>query len=256
MRDFIARLCCFLAATTLAILPCLSAPPHLSVVARKNAGGGGGGGFSITETFEATGYDNTEFTTQAGSPNPDYATTPAPLVGTKSLSIPSSATNHANNVLCDIGSELDEVWGKATVYFEEATDQASFFPIFLYNGTNATTDANIVANVTVQSSSQDRWRSNVGYTVGLGTQQTAAANSCVTNTQYWIWWRYKKGTGTDAIFQFWYNTSDNKAGATLLSTTDGQRTDGCRYIRFCTPSTVLNRVIWDQITVSDSEIDP
>ena len=249
----IAFFFCFLAAARLSVLCAPVQSQHSAVVARKNAGGGGPppSGFTFTETFEAAGYDLTKFTSQFGSPDPNYATSPAPLIGSKSLSIPSGATAATNTSLFDLGEGVAEVSGSAVVYMSENSDQSSFKPIYLYNDlANASTDANVVAYVGVTAGAFDQWSSNVGFTVGTGSVQTAAINSALTNTLYYIWFRYKQGTGSNAEFEFRYNTTDNYAGATTLLTTDGARTDKCRFIRFNSPGTVLNRVIWDSVTIS------
>lgn len=53
--------------------------------------GGAGPSYLINQNFEGTGYDNSETWTETGNPDEDYATAPAPLVGSQSLYIDGSA---------------------------------------------------------------------------------------------------------------------------------------------------------------------
>lgn len=68
--------------------------PEAATFTRQPAAAGGGGGatYLVSEDFEGTGYDG-GFTDSAGSPDEDYATSPAPLVGSQSLLLDGTAAS-------------------------------------------------------------------------------------------------------------------------------------------------------------------
>lgn len=49
--------------------------------------------------------------------------------------------------------------------------------------------------------------------VGNGSNQTNTVAATVIDTTYWVWFRYKKGTGANGEAEVWFSTTSTKPGA-------------------------------------------
>lgn len=212
---------------------------------------GGGPTLLLDETFEGPGVVATWGVGTWASDQ--YATSPAPLAGSY-----SGRKTSASFVYHDLGSLYTTLYGKFVVNGAVINNNDSNFVMRLYD-TSGTANGDVAAYIRHNAGSVKqfmRWESNHGYTVGAGTNQSAATNSGLEATTYWIWWEWIASTGAgDGVFRVWYHTSDVYASRTLVGsgTTDGNRTDGVQRIAFAAGGTSADW-IFDNIQIAETEI--
>lgn len=218
----------------------LSAFPYLPVqanptqtiqgVLRKKANAGGGGGLLADEQFETPGIEETWGGTWT---NDQYATSPAPLVGSY-----SGRLTGTTEVEFDIGSLQTEIWVKFAIHVEGVIANSSTYHVLrIYDaaGTANGDVAGYVEGVWGSTGQFRRFRANHGYTVDSGTTGTGSIGSFEDDTTYWCWVQWKaetSGGAGDGVMNLWTHSSDAYASRTLIcSTTDGGW-DGAQRVAF------------------------
>lgn len=153
----------------------------------KPAAGGGGVSYLLSEDFEGTGIP-AGWTTIAGSPNYDYATSPAPLAGSQSLGIPSGASTEA------AFTASGDLW----VYCKFSVDVISGSPdLFVIKDAS---DAN-VCRVRIISTGVIRVYN------GAAVQSDSSAGAYTAGDVRHVWVHYVKGTGaTDGAATLYLST--------------------------------------------------
>lgn len=221
----------------------LSASPFLparppqgfhAIVIKKNAGGGGGG-FLYQEKFEGTGTPASW--TNSGSPDYDYATTPAPLEGTKSLRVVTSSSSvYAYYSI----TSTDTVY---LYYIVDCPDFDSFENIVgLRSGTTQIL--------------QHRWGGNNAvsqiYISGLTTLTTVSPFN--EGTTYHCWLEYTASSGaSDGVVRFYYGTTATK-GTVYYETTTHNETGSVDRIYFGDSGTTTMDLIFDNFVYDDEAI--
>ncbi len=151
--------------------------------------------FIVNEDFESGSLPTNWF--RGGSA--DFGYTGTVLAGTKSLSCDSATSDYA--VWLGNTPTFSQIWIK--FIFRPVTLPASFGQIsYLTDVTQGHTvfAVDIFANGTLTILDE------LGFATGL----TVAAMSA--GTTYFVWIRYKKGTGANAEGELWFNTVDDRAG--------------------------------------------
>lgn len=186
----------------------------------------GGVEYLINQNFEGTGYDNGEtWTTDYGTPNPDYTTTV--LRGSQSLYL-----------------------SEAGIYSPSFTSSGTIYGHFLFRkSANPGTAQIIIADPNngyfFIYMLTDTLKADHGSSENYGTYELA------NNTTYHVWFKYAKGTGSNGILQIWVGTTTNRADATLdINASDGSSTGNITQVQL---SGNWISSIYDQILISQTE---
>lgn len=168
------------------------------------AGSGGGGssctGLLVCQNFEGTGYDNSEtWTETAGSGSIDEDSTTTPLRGSQSLVVTSGATLLTETVKTHTTS--GEVWGHAIVKFGAAP--STNMPLISQVGSGFGID----------------FKTTGATQMTCDTAYTGA--TAVANTTKHIWWHYKKGTGANAVCEYWIGTATTRPATQERTVSNG-----------------------------------
>jgi curved DNA-binding protein CbpA len=143
--------------------------------------------FLIDEGFEGTGWSSGWWT--GSTTDPDSIA--SPLAGSQSLRV--DAAEPASYTLS--ASQAD-IYGK--FLFRASALPASFATIFTAMDASFNTLFSIKLN------------SDGTLTVGGGGIFETTVATMSANTLTYIWWRYTKGTGANAVLRIWFNTTDSK----------------------------------------------
>jgi hypothetical protein len=179
----------------------------------------------LNENFEGSG-------TAAGWTNvgtaPNHDSTTSPIEGSHSL----RATQSASSTYYAHGA-AGEVWYR----FAYRVDSLAGTPWVIEVRTAA--DA-ILTRVRVLSTGALRF-----YNPNLTTAGSSTAGQVTAGTNYWIWVRYVKGTGSNAIYELYLSTDRTKPGSATFSVTNGAATDDAARVRLDgTGSTTTD---WDEV---------
>lgn len=187
--------------------------------------------YAFTENFETptTGYDNTGWGT-GSSPNPTYATAPAPLQGTQSL----RTTGGAQINRSVSGSTLN------IFFYINITTWADFENIVeILNGSFGT-----VFRV-------GTWTPNV-LRITHGGTQAVGTFAISANTTYYVWADYTKGTGSDGVAHLYVSSTTTKPGTADATITTGTATTDVASIYYGQNSTAV--YIFDHIIQNPTSI--
>lgn len=192
-----------------------------------------GGSFDFIENFETagTGYDNSGWSA-ANSPNPTYATAPAPLEGTQSLRLTANAS-------------ISRSYSGSTVN--------------LYLRLNITTwsDFNDIVEVLDGSFGTvfkiGLWTPNVLW-ISSGGASPVGATALSTGTTYHIWGDYTKGTGANGVAHLYVSTTATKPGSPECTiTTSTAATDvSSIYFKCGTATFIQDRIILNSTTIGSN----
>ena len=189
---------------TLSVLICGPALSTAGLIINPYAFGGGGGGgsptFVINEGFEGAGTPAGWFNSGA-----DFDYTTSPLVGTQSVRAAS------NGVYCLYlsGGALNhpEIWGKMKVRVDSLP--STFSQIFKVTDGAGTVGAELVLLSTG--------------VLDFGSGITATtADGMAAATDYWVYFRYTKGTGSNSICSIGFSATETRpTSGTKFATTSG-----------------------------------
>lgn len=193
---------------------------QMNMLGLYSAAGGASETYAYTERFDGStlclaGYtsncDNAWKAAEAGTPDFDNTTSPAPLEGTYSLSLPPASQ------VSFFFTEDTELW--TTFKFQPDGDTEANEIIFrLYD------DWALVGYVTWLLGGQFR-ASNTG-----GTDQSDSSSYAGAAPIY-IRVHYLAGSGSDAVFEFWTST-DGTSWSSATTSNDGTSTTAADEIHF------------------------
>jgi hypothetical protein len=164
------------------------------------------------ETFEGAGYVVAGWTEFGAVANEDYSTAPAPLIDSQSLLIQNAAGATAFSALTM--PTAGEGWMRFAVCLTNTVVDTWFLAIFVNAGGGSEASLRINgATLSVEAN-------------GASSASTVASISA--NTTNYIWFHYKKGTGTDAVVDVGFAEHPNKnrptSGNYFAQVTDGTST--------------------------------
>lgn len=193
----------------------------------------GGATYLVKQDLEGTGYDNSETWTESGTADEDYATAPAPLVGSQSLRM--SGTTERDSSPSFAGQST--VW----VYFQ-------FNVTTLPSSGNSTFGLFIGPSVGVEVTSAGVIRTWSGSVNGSFTSDAITAG-----VTYHGRFRYTAGSGANAVGTFEFNTSATFTGSgnKFSSFTNGSETQNCTQLQLRAEGTQTMTIIFDKIRVDD-----
>jgi len=231
----------YLALLTVSVAVAQRFPPGALVSSKAPAAGGGGSNPPsspiVNQNFEGSGYDNSEsWSTLFGTPDPDY--TGVVLLGSQSLRL--IAGDFANvGVQYTLAVAQSDIYGFA--YFQLQTNRSGALVRF-ENSSFAT-----VFEIAV---------SGTALTVAAGgAASSGGATTLSTGTTYYMWWRYTKGTGSDAVGQVWLSTTTTKPGSTEVAVSNGTSTTDVKYFDLLFSAAGGNgAVVFDHVYLDDAAI--
>ncbi len=223
---------------------------------------GAGPSYLIQQDFEGAGYDNVgglggTWTADNAAVDPDYATTPAPIVGSQSLYLPACTSAVDMSTYVPFTLVADNV---AYTYWRMIHDNTSGFG----NGTvNIATIRNGTGSMAMAYINTAAGHVYLQVRAAGGTLQTLATNidTFITNrTPFHIWFSYTAGTGANAKATLGYSSDGTRptSGGTYAESTDGTQTSvgnrlylgGDNY----GSATVCGNDIYDHARVRDAQI--
>lgn len=199
----------------------------------------GGATYLLEENFNATGYDLV-WTESLGTPNEDYATSPAPLEGAQSILLDNTSTTQRAN--SPTFAEQSTVHGYFLLNVTSLPDSG--------NSDTYSFKSNTTTICTVQLNASGAMR------IVCGAVNSSATVATVTEgTTYHVWPSYTAGTGANAAASLGFSTDGTKptSGNNFTSMSNGTSTQGADSIRLST-SSVGTIVIIDKVRVDDEEI--
>lgn len=196
--------------------------------------------YLVEQNFEGAGYDNGESWVENGTPNEDYTTTV--LRGSQSCYITASGGSDDYTTISI--AETSEVW----FFLRYRTSDVSQDHTFVYFRNSTSNSIGIVkvdadgggAGVHVLRASQG--------TVGLSGSTALAAD-----TTYYIWGRYKTGTGSDGEVDIWLDTDNTKPGSLEIDLNTGNGTTDMAAFRLYGDVEGVDD-IFDQVLLDDEVI--
>jgi hypothetical protein len=230
--------------STCAALLCIGAmSPRAGVIAGgRQAGGAPGVSYLVQQDFEGAGYDNGETWTESGTGtrDEDYATSPAPLVGSQSLRV--AVSSQGGTTTKAFASDQSTVEGYLQVHFVSLPASGKVFVAFRDSGGTR------LVNIEVGASSR--------ITVRCGTGAATTTDAISTGTTYHFWWRYVKGTGANAQASVAFSTDGTRppSGNKFAAVTNGSRTTDANNIIIGPENNSTWEGIFDKVRVSASTI--
>ncbi len=196
--------------------------------------------YIVKQTFEGTGYANSEaWNLSVGTVNSDY--TGVVLAGSQSLL-----------------ANLDDAAGRIRLDFTGADDLWGYF-LFRREGGNPGGDR-LLFEITNNGGTSQQFGIFVTTTGALrvfgGTSATTVSTTSV-GTTYHIWWRYTKGTGSNAVAQVAFSTDGTEptSGNAFASVTNGtSTTQGGRVWVGYSSTNAGADFIYDNVLIDDADI--
>ncbi len=203
-------------------------------------GEGAGASYLLQDDFEGPGYESGTWTETGATIDDQYATAPAPLVGSYSLYITPTGTFRS--------TKSPQFTASDTVY--------AYFQ-FRINTLNTT--ANQVKIFSIWNGGTELmavYQASSKLQIKVPTTNIPGTTTLDTNTTYHMWVRYTRGTGADAVGTMWLSDSATKPGAPEVTTSEGASTLQADYIslRSSNGGTYTVDIIFDKVRVSDSDI--
>jgi hypothetical protein len=172
--------------------------------------------------------------TNTGTPTWGYATSPAPLEGSRSLAIGNNSTTVVRSF-----SATGEIWAYFIVHITASSGNAGFFRIL------NSSDETVFRLLRIDTDNQLR--------IYNGTAAVTAANLMDEAATRHIWIRYVKGTGSNGVGEVYVSTTATKPGSPTLTITNGNATTDAVKVQFDN-AVVFITVIWDKLRISASSI--
>lgn len=191
------------------------------IQSRNNVSASGGPDACSTctnETFEGAGYVLTGWSEAGSIVNEDYATAPAPLVGSQSLLVRNSSGGFDTAYSEKNGDSAVESWFRFAAVITNALPNQLYIAAIADSG--GTAQAYImVTNSTVR--------------VFCGTATAATSGTISFGTLTYFWFHYAKGSGANAVADIGFSTSKTRptGGANFAQTTTGTSTANSQIFR-------------------------
>jgi hypothetical protein len=194
--------------------------------------------YLLNQNFEGTGYDNSEAWLEAGTPNEDYTTSPAPLEGSQSLLCDLGGNNRAFSP--DFAATAD-AWGY--VLFRPLTIDLGDTPV-VFRRLDGAAVMSVIINATGNIRIED---------ASVATSYTTDAMA--VGTTYHIRVHYVKGTGANAVYSAEFSTDGTFAGSgnKFTGTSVGVSTDDATSIRLAADTGTCS-FIFDKARVDNAVI--
>lgn len=164
--------------------------------------------YLLNEDFEGSGTPSGW--SVGGSTDPDY--TGIVLAGSQSLRYGNSASDYANYT--SFPSEYAELWGKF-MFRRPSSMPASFARLIEF------------VDISFNSLFKIILGSGGELVMDSGSIYDATTDTMSADTTYYIWWHYKKGTGSNAAAELWFDTANTRpttGGNKYAGGTAGNRT--------------------------------
>lgn len=205
---------------------------NIAKVSKALSGTGTGGTtYLVDQNFEGAGYDNSEtWTETAGSGSIDEDSTSGPLRGSQSLVVASGATSLTETVITH--TSAGEVWGHAIVKF----------------GAAPTTTMPLITHTTSLFGIDF---STTGVT-RVNCDSSFSGTTNVANSTKHVWWHYKKGTGANAVCEYWLGDTTSRPATAERSITNGALTLNATGLSL--KARYSSSATYDQILVDDADI--
>lgn len=227
----------FCVALLLVFAPGIVSPQGLVLNAQGfyYAVGSGGPSYLISQGFEGTGYDNSESWTETTNPDEDYATAPAPLVGSQSLYF----SNTLQRATSPSFTAQDEIW----IYW-----QAHYLQL------PTTTLLTIIG----PSVGLDRTAGG-GLRIGGTVNSPTSTDTLATGSLYHFLIHYRRdldGGGGSAFYSVEFNTSGtfNGSGNDYVEATTGTDAAQATQLRFHGEAGTTVEYIMDKVRCDDVAI--
>lgn len=165
--------------------------------------------YLVNQNFEGTGYDNSETWTETGTGiDEDYATSPAPLLGSQSCRIVSTG-------------------GADTRTVKTFTAQSTLYAHVLWHRvSNPGTEDIISFRSTGSARLTIRITTGGAITVVHGSATATVTDTVATGSTIHIWAKYVQGTGSDGVAEVGYSTDTTRptSGTKFASLSNGTAT--------------------------------
>jgi hypothetical protein len=200
--------------------------------------------YLVSEDFEGTGTPAgwTDDTTSGGTIDHDYATSPAPLVGSQSVQIDATTTGHINTSKTFAAQSTVECY--VQIYMDNAGvgGVTSTARLVGFWGSSGATE---VGTLRYDSS-------NLRFNIICGSTVVSGTIGSHYDTLYHVWLRYVKGTGANATLEAYISTTGTKPGSPTISTSAGTSTVDADQLRVITGGRNHDPVIYDKVRVNPS----
>lgn len=208
---------------------------------RASTAAAAGATYLLTENFEGTGYDETitgSWTESSGTPDEDYATSPAPLAGSQSLELNDAGANE--RIDSPTYAATADIWLYFLVHFNSlpaATETVASFR-------NSTTE---MCSMQITSAGLLR----VAMTGGNSVTTVSAMSA---GTTYHVWIHYTAGSGANAFGSVAFSTDGTKptSGNAYTQKTDSTATASSDNIRLRSDGAI--QLFMDKVRVDDANI--
>lgn len=203
------------------------------------ASGGAAPTYLVKQDFEGTGYDNSETWSETGTVDEDYATAPAPLVGSQS----ARATGTTQRLTSPTFTGQDEVYWYFQVNLTTVPAGTLTFSAIIGPGVSI-----------------DRLGGAGGVLrIGGTVNSPATSDAMATGTTYHFLVRYRKdldGGGGSAIYSVEFNTTGtfDGAGNDFTQATTGTDTAQATAVRFSWEGSTTTDYVVDKVRVDDVAI--
>lgn len=200
--------------------------------------------YLINQNFEGTGYDNSEsWTENAGTPDEDYATSPAPLVGSQSCQLNDGGVDET--ITSPTFTALAEAW----FYFVMTPDTLGASMSTYAQFRDASTSF-----VSAQYDAEGNWRISMS-----GGNSSATVDGMTADTVYEVLVHYVAGSGANAVGSVEFvplggGTFDG-AGNNFTQFTSGTATASTDRVRLTSTdaaSMIVDRVLVDNVAIGNN----
>lgn len=196
--------------------------------------------YLIKQDFEGAGYDNSETWTESGSGtvNEDYTTSPAPLVGSESLSLSGTTVNPNTYASFSGGATIE-------AYFQWNRSSTTSKRVFSLRNSSGTAVATVVMET------GGALTARCGSSGGTTTVSTTS-----TATTYHVWLRYVKGTGANGFASVGFSTDGVRptSGNNYAEHTSGNATTDAARVMCGSDINTNAGDIYDKVRVDDMTI--
>ena len=200
------------------------------------------GSWDFAESFDPTGYDSSW--TEAGTPNEDYTTAPAPLEGAQSWYNATSGADAYATISMTDSTHVRFRW--VSLSRQPTGGNISIFSLHTGGGS-------VCGTLALRNSG-----GAVAYSASHGGVSATfdAAVGYSDNTEYWVWmdWIPENGTSTDGILRVYFSTTTTQpASPDVVITTGDQATlAGLIIIQGGTNGFIIDSVIQNEAEIGSA----
>lgn len=195
--------------------------------------------YLVAENFEGTGYEASGTEVGTGTLDEDYATSPAPLVGSQSLRIANSV--QPGRVYWSFTAQAD-VWAYFQVNWVTLPATGKQFAGFSSGADTPQLSIEFQAGGVIR--------------VRGGSQNATTVDGMTTGVTYHVWIHYTKGSGSNAFVDIGFSTDGTKptSGNKYASKSNGTTTLDADRFYFGSSGNGTWEAVFDKLRVSSSAI--